>query len=138
METRLPGYLFAKKAKEKKIMSRVWVTETVGRLDEVVEVKGWVMSRRDHGKLIFIDLRDRSGLLQVVFKNGSGAEGLFDKANTLRSEYVVAITGKIQKRGERQINPDMPTGTVELVAEGMEILAEAETPVFEIEKAHEV
>ncbi len=119
-------------------MSRVWVTETVERLDEVVEVKGWVMSRRDHGKLIFIDLRDRSGLLQVVFKNGAGAEGLFDKANQLRSEYVVSITGKIQKRGERQINPDMPTGTVELIADDMEILAEAETPVFEIEKAHEV
>lgn len=116
-------------------MSRVWAAETVEHLEEVVEVKGWVMSRRDHGKLIFIDLRDRSGLLQVVFKNGAGTEGLFDKANTLRSEYVVAITGKVQKRGERQINPDMSTGTVELAAENLEILAEAETPVFEIEKA---
>src|SRR5689334_9809481 len=98
-------------------MSRIWATETVEHIDETVEVKGWVMSRRDHGKLIFIDLRDRSGLLQVVFKDGSGTDGLFDKAATLRSEFVIAIRGRVQKRGERQINPDLPTGTVEMAAE---------------------
>ncbi|HET9435113.1 MAG TPA: amino acid--tRNA ligase-related protein, partial [Chitinophagaceae bacterium] len=93
-------------------------------------------ARRDHGKLIFIDLRDRSGILQVVFWGGN--EELFKQAGNLRSEFVVAITGKIQSRGEKQINTDTPTGSIELGAETLEILNESETPFFEIDKAHEV
>lgn len=117
-------------------MERVLVSEAAGKAGEKVLVKGWVHNRRDHGKLIFIDLRDRSGLLQVVFWGG-GDEKLFKQAEDLRSEFVVAIAGKIQKRQENQINPDLPTGTVELAAETLEVLNESEVPVFEIDKAAE-
>lgn len=117
-------------------MSRVWATETTEHLGETVELKGWVQARRDHGKLIFIDLRDRSGLLQVVFREGDDKE-LFKAANLLRSEFVISLKGRVQKRGERQVNPDLATGSVELVVEDLEILNESATPVFEIEKAQE-
>jgi aspartyl-tRNA synthetase len=90
-----------------------------------------VHARRDHGKLIFIDLRDRAGLLQVVFWGG-GDEELFKKADSLRSEFVVTISGTVQKRNEGQVNKDLPTGEVELGAETLEILAQSETPPIEI------
>ena len=105
------------------------ISEAAGKAGEKVLVKGWVHTRRDHGKLIFIDLRDRSGLLQVVFWGGAD-EKLFKQAGDLRSEFVVAITGKVQKRQENQVNPDLSTGTVELAAETLEVLAESETPPF--------
>ncbi|MDB5175171.1 MAG: aspartyl-tRNA synthetase, aspartyl-tRNA synthetase [Candidatus Saccharibacteria bacterium] len=117
-------------------MNRSWITDTVSKVDETVLVKGWVQTRRDHGKLIFIDVRDRSGFAQVVFRANDNPE-LFEKASTLRSEFVVAITATVQKRGERQINPDLATGTIELLATDMQILNESETPVFEVEKAAE-
>ncbi len=116
-------------------MNRDWIIDTPSRIGETVKIKGWVQSRRDHGKLIFIDVRDRSGLIQAVFWGGNSE--LFNQATVLRSEFVVCLTGKIQARGERQINPDLPTGTVELAVEELEILNESETPVFEIEKAAE-
>ena len=116
---------------------RTMIADTVGLVGKKVTVRGWVQVRRDHGKLIFIDLRDRSGILQVVFWGGGDAD-LFTKAATLRSEFVVTITGAVQKRGEKQINTDSPTGTVELAAETLEILNESETPFFEIDKASEV
>ena len=112
------------------------VADTVDKVGKEVVVKGWVHAHRDHGKLIFIDLRDRSGLLQVVFWGGGDAQ-LFKQAGVLRSEFVIAVTGKIQKRQENQTNPDLPTGTVELAAEKLEILNESEVPVFEIDKAAE-
>src|SRR5690349_5031639 len=117
-------------------MERTLISQTPEREGQKVKVQGWVHARRDHGKLIFIDLRDRSGLLQVVFWGG-GDQALFEEANKLRSEFVVTITGVIQKRGENQINNDLPTGTVELAAEDLEILNESEVPAFEIEKATE-
>lgn len=117
-------------------MTRTLIKDTVGKVGETVTVKGWVHARRDHGKLIFIDLRDRSGILQVVFWGGN--KGLFEQAGALRSEFVVAITGKIQERGEKQINKDTLTGGIELGAENLEILNESVTPFFEIDKAHEV
>jgi aspartyl-tRNA synthetase len=112
-------------------MDRVLVADTTSKINENVKVSGWVHARRDHGKLIFIDLRDRSGLLQVVFWGG-GDQDLFKKAESLRSEFVVSITGKVQKRNEKQINPDLPTGTVELGAGTLEIISESETPPFEV------
>ena len=119
-------------------MERVLTLETVDKVGQNVTVKGWVHARRDHGRLIFIDVRDRAGLLQVVFWGGGDAE-LFKQAEGLRSEFVVSIEGKIQERQENQINPDLPTGTVELAAEKLEVLAEAETPPFPIDsKANEV
>lgn len=111
---------------------RLMNVELNGRVGEKVLVKGWVHARRDHGKLIFIDLRDRSGQLQVVFWGGGDKE-LFKKASTLRSEFVIAISGTVQNRGEKQVNPEMVTGTIELAAESLEILNEAETPIFEID-----
>lgn len=118
-------------------MERTYVADTADMAGQKVLVKGWVHARRDHGKLIFIDLRDRSGLLQVVFWGGGNKE-LFAKADDLRPEFVVAVSGMVQERKEDQINSDLPTGEVELAAESLEILNESETPVFEIDKANEI
>jgi aspartyl-tRNA synthetase len=117
-------------------MQRVLVKDTPSYVDQQVMVEGWVHVRRDHGKLIFIDLRDRSGLLQVVFWGG-GNEELFKQAEALRSEFVVRITGKVQKRGEKQINPDIASGTVELGAETLEIISESEVPPFPIDSGRD-
>src|ERR1700755_2085139 len=106
-------------------MDRVYAVDAPKHVGKKVTVKGWVHARRDHGKLIFIDLRDRAGLLQVVFWGGGDAD-LFKQAEGLRSEFVVSIEGKVQKRQENQVNPDLPTGTVEMAAEKLEILSEAE------------
>ena len=117
-------------------MDRDWISQTTDKVGDTVEIKGWVDSRRDHGKLIFIDVRDRSGIMQAVFWGG-GDKDLFEKAAKLRNEFVVSLTGVIQKRSEKQINPDTPTGTVELAVSKLEILNESEPPVFEIDKAVE-
>lgn len=116
-------------------MERILTSETVDRVGQKVTVKGWVHARRDHGRLIFVDLRDRSGLLQVVFWGGGDAE-LFKQAEQLRSEYVVSIEGTVQKRQENQVNPELPTGTVELAAEKLGVINESETPPFEIADAN--
>jgi aspartyl-tRNA synthetase len=116
-------------------MERVLTADTIDKVGQEVTVQGWVHARRDHGRLIFIDLRDRGGLLQVVFWGGGDAE-LFKQAEHLRSEFVVSITGKIQERQPNQVNPDLSTGKVELAAEKLEVLAEAETPPFEIADAN--
>ena len=102
-------------------------------IGEIVTVMGWVQKRRNLGALIFIDLRDRSGILQVVFdENSVGKEG-FEKAGTLRSEYVIAVTGKVQKRAAA-VNENLKTGDIEVIAEQIRILSEAETPPFPIEE----
>ena len=105
-------------------MKRIAIEETSKYVGKKVKVAGWVHSRRDHGKLIFIDLRDRSGLLQVVF---TGKE-----ANTLRPEWVISVEGSINKRPEGMINKELPFGKIELKAEKLEILSKAKTPPFEI------
>ena len=97
-----------------------------------ITIMGWVQKRRDHGGVIFADIRDRSGIVQVVFNPDYGEE-LFNKADNLRSEYVVAITGKVRARPEGNINPDLPTGEIEIKAEELRILDEAETPPIQIE-----
>ncbi|MFW6294460.1 MAG: OB-fold nucleic acid binding domain-containing protein, partial [Halanaerobium sp.] len=86
-----------------------------------VTIMGWVQKRRDHGGVIFTDIRDRSGIVQVVFNPDSGKE-LFGKADSLRSEYVVAITGEVEPRPEGNVNPDLPTGEIEIKAEELRIL----------------
>lgn len=104
-----------------------------------VKLAGWVETRRDHGKLIFIDLRDRSGLVQVVFiPKKEGDNEFYKKAESLRSEFVVSITGKVNIRPKGMINPKIPTGEVEIEAEALEILNEAKTPPFEITTDKEV
>ncbi len=98
-----------------------------------VTVMGWVQRRRNLGSLIFVDLRDRSGLLQIVFdENMIGAEG-FAKAYTLRNEFVIAVEGTIQKRSAA-VNENLKTGDIEVIAETLRVLSESETPPFPIEE----
>ena len=98
-----------------------------------VTVMGWVQKRRNLGGMIFIDLRDRSGLLQIVFdENDIGTEG-YEKAGKLRSEFVIAVTGKLEKRGGA-VNENLATGELEVRAESLRILSESETPPFPIEE----
>ena len=113
-------------------MARSMIGELVSRTGEQVEVAGWVHARRDMGKLIFIDLRDRSGLLQVVFLPSD--KELLAKANALRPEFVIKLRGLVNARPEKMRNPKLPTGSIELVASGLEILNEAKTPPFELDK----
>ena len=102
-------------------------------IGSTVTVMGWVQRRRNLGSLIFIDLRDRSGLLQIVFdENSVGSDG-FAKAETLRSEYVIAVVGKIQKRSAA-VNENLKTGDIEVIAESLRILSESDTPPFHIEE----
>lgn len=109
------------------------IRETVNLVGETVVLKGWIQTRRDMGKLAFVDLRDRSGLAQVVLVPAELSETAREQMKELRSEYCVAITGVVQKRGEKQINPDLPTGTVEILAKDLEILNAAKTLPFELE-----
>jgi aspartyl-tRNA synthetase len=99
-------------------------------INEILTVKGWVNTRRDHGGVIFIDLRDHTGILQIVFN--PDAKKIFDIAQSLRSEYVLEITGTIKKRLEGTINNDMLTGEIELIAEKLLILNTSKTPPFQI------
>lgn len=102
-------------------------------IGETVTVMGWVQKRRNLGSLIFIDLRDRSGLLQLVFDEPQiGAAG-FEKAESLRSEYVIAVVGTVQKR-TAAVNENLKTGDIEIIATDLRILSESETPPFQIEE----
>jgi len=96
-----------------------------------VTLMGWVHSRRDHGGLIFIDLRDREGITQVAF-NPEVDTTAHSKAHSLRNEYVIAVKGKVAKRPEGTINPDLKTGEIEILAKELIILNESRTPPFEI------
>ncbi|HSY48363.1 MAG TPA: aspartate--tRNA ligase [Thermoanaerobaculia bacterium] len=97
-------------------------------------IAGWVQKHRDFGDLVFIDVRDRSGIVQVVVDRSKGAsDALLDVAKELRSEYVVRMEGEVRERSEQTKNPKMPTGDVELVATSIELLSRAETPPFPID-----
>lgn len=101
-------------------------------IDETVTVMGWAAKRRNLGSLIFVDLRDRSGILQIVFdENDVKAEG-FAKAETIRSEYVIAVEGRVEKRGGA-VNENLATGKIEIRATSLRILSESLTPPFPIE-----
>lgn len=102
-------------------------------IGETVTVMGWVQRRRNLGHMIFVLVRDRSGLLQVIFDGNEIEEELFTKAGTLRNEFVVAIVGKVEARSE-DINPNMKTGEIEIRAEQLRILSESQTPPFPIEE----
>ncbi|MCR5368705.1 aspartyl-tRNA synthetase [Eubacterium ruminantium] len=102
-------------------------------IGEKVTVMGWVQKSRNKGGIIFVDLRDRSGILQLIFEESKvGTEG-YAKAEKLRSEFVIAVTGKVSKR-EGGINPNLKTGDIEVIAEDIRILSEAETPPFPVEE----
>jgi aspartyl-tRNA synthetase len=103
------------------------------QVGETVRVAGWVHRRRDHGGLIFIDLRDRTGLLQLVFRPEQAPQA-HAAAEQLRPEHVISVSGELVRRDEAAINPKMPTGEVEVVVRELEPLAESETPPFQIDE----
>lgn len=115
------------------MQQRTMHRDTIRRIGEEVVVKGWVNTRRDMGKLAFLDMRDRSGLLQVVLVPAELSERAKALMNDIRPEYCLAITGVVQKRGEKQVNPNLETGSVELLAKDIELLNPAKTPPFELE-----
>ena len=105
-------------------------------IDSTVTLYGWVDRRRDHGGVIFLDMRDREGIVQVVFDPDT--EAAFALADRVRSEYVLKITGRVRARGEGTINPVMATGTVEVLGKELELLSEAATPPFPLDAHHAV
>ena len=111
-----------------------WAGELrAGEVGQDVRVAGWVHRRRDHGGLIFIDVRDRTGLLQLVFRPEEAPEA-HAAAGNLRAEDVISVAGELVRRDEGAVNPELPTGEVELVAAQLEQLADAETPPFQIDE----
>lgn len=116
-------------------MLRTWIDGTIAMIDQTVRLNGWVHRLRKMGdKLIFIDLRDGSGIVQVVFYKPDLDEATALIVDELKPEYVVHIEGKVQKRGEKQVNPDIPTGTIEIAASRVRILSAAKTPPFPIDQ----
>jgi aspartyl-tRNA synthetase len=110
-----------------------WCGQVLGdRVGSEARVAGWVHRRRDHGGLIFIDLRDRTGILQLVF-HPEDAGGAFELGHKLRAEDVLSVGGTVVERSSETVNPDLPTGAVELKVSSAELLADAETPPFQIE-----
>ncbi|HEY4498309.1 MAG TPA: amino acid--tRNA ligase-related protein [Candidatus Paceibacterota bacterium] len=110
---------------------RIYSTEILDKVGEEVELAGWVDSRRDHGKLIFIDLRDKEGLVQLVFSVKD--EELRKQADELRPEWVIRVRGKVVERPEEMKNPNLKTGNLEVAVSELEILAKAETPPFPLD-----
>ena len=102
-------------------------------IGEKVTIMGWVQKNRNKGGLVFVDVRDRSGLIQVVFEEGSTEKELLDKAAKLRSEFVVAVVGTVEARSGA-VNVNLATGAIEIKPEELRILSEAETPPFPIEE----
>lgn len=98
-----------------------------------VTLMGWVQKARNKGGIVFVDLRDRSGIMQLIFENGNIDEAGFEKAGKLRSEFVIAVTGTVEKRGGA-VNENLATGAIELRAESLRILAESDVPPFPIEE----
>ena len=98
-----------------------------------VTLMGWVQKARNKGGIVFVDLRDRSGIMQLIFENGNIDEEGFEKAGKLRSEFVIAVTGTVENRGGA-VNENLATGAMELRAESLRILAESDVPPFPIEE----
>ena len=101
-------------------------------IGQKVVVTGWVQSKRDHGGLIFLDLRDRTGIIQVVFDNQKNAS-FFNEAEKLRPEYVLAVQGSVARRSPETVNSRLSTGDIEVNVEDLEVLNPSKTPPFYIE-----
>lgn len=109
---------------------RTLILDVVQKVGETVSLSGWVSVRRDHGKLIFLDLRDRSGKIQmVVLPSHADAQAI---AQTVRPEWVIQVTGQVNARPEKLVNPEQPNGAIEIEVFGITVLNEATTPVFDI------
>ena len=113
-------------------MQRTYISDSLKHIDEEIVIKGWVATRRDHGKLIFLDIRDMTGLIQVVI-NPKVSEQAHTEAQKLRSEFVVEIKGKINKRPKNLINPELETGMLELEALDLKITSPAKALPFELD-----
>mgnify|MGYP001791703496 CR=1 FL=1 len=122
-----------------KAMQRTHYCGEVSELDvgSTVTLKGWVQIRRDLGGLIFIDLRDRTGIIQTLFNPDISKEAL-EVAEGIRSEYVISITGKVIARQESQKKPNLKTGSIEIQVENAEVINKAKTPAFAIEDETDV
>ncbi len=112
-------------------MKRTYIKDTADKVGETVLIKGWVNIRRDHGKLIFLDIRDKTGLIQIVINPKVSAEA-HAAASELRNEFVVELEGKINPRSEKQINPNLETGKIELEATALRILSVAKALPFDV------
>jgi len=112
-------------------MKQTWIADTAHMVGSEVELYGWIDVRRDHGKVIFLDLRDRSGICQAVCGPWSGEE-VYARAQKVRSEWVVKVSGLVKERPENLINKNIPTGAVEIEIKKLEVLNEAQTPPFAI------
>ena len=93
-------------------------------IDKNIKVFGWVAKRRDHGGIIFVDLRDHTGILQLVFNPDN--KDLFEKAESIRSEFVICVQGTVNKRLEGAVNKDIPSGSIEIIVSKLEILNKSE------------
>lgn len=111
---------------------------TEQHIDERVTVMGWVQKRRDLGGVIFLDVRDKTGLIQVVVDISSIGEESFAKSEKIRSEFVIAVEGLVEKRTEETVNPNLKTGSIEVRAYELRILSDAQTPPFQIESESDV
>ncbi len=100
-------------------------------VDSSVRLCGWVRSYRDHGGVVFIDLRDRDGITQVVFESDESEDSLYSQARILRNEWVIAVAGKVQPRGQERENPKLPTGKIEVVVSELTVLNKSDTVPFE-------
>ncbi len=106
---------------------------SAANVGETVTIMGWVQKNRNKGGLVFVDVRDRSGIIQVVFEEGKSEAELIEKAARLRAEFVVAVVGKVEKRSGA-VNENLATGEIEIITEQLRILSESETPPFPIEE----
>jgi len=106
-------------------MNRIFTNKTPDFVDQSVKIAGWIHTRRDHGKIVFLDLRDKEGLIQVVFT--PKAKDAYEALQRVRPEWVVEIVGTVQRRPEKLINPDLATGEIEIAADKLTILTEAKT-----------
>ncbi len=114
--------------------ARILAVEAVPKIGEEVVLKGWVNARRNMGKIVFLDLRDRSGIAQLVGVPAELDEASQEKLKEVRPEWVIEVRGLVKERGEKQKNPSMPTGTIEVLLKELIVLNTAETPPFEIDK----
>src|SRR5579872_7441908 len=110
-------------------------THTCGQLrksdvGKTIKLAGWVHSYRDHGGLVFIDLRDREGLTQLVFDIDTCGQATLDESRRLRSEWVISVTGEVTARGASLVNPKLPTGEIEIRVKEMEVVSTSPTPPF--------
>ena len=109
---------------------------TKAEIGSTVTLMGWVQKSRNKGGIVFVDLRDRSGIMQIIFENGDiDAEG-FEKAGKLRSEFVIAVTGHVEARSGA-VNENLATGEIEIRANSLCVLSESETPPFPFEENSE-